>query len=385
VKRELALAVAVGTGSFLTVRVDAASVRASGFVDVHAGYGSNPFFTLTSQGPSPTAGVTLSGTLSRLTQRSRTEISGQADIDHSIKHYGTVQNYSATLRHNQQISQFITASAYGAYDNSINPPPSYSTKSSDLQPETDLLTVGQRTHRISGGLDFTYEPDQKNLWQAGINGSHATFSGGRANAYNQYGASLGYLRTINGHTKIGIQGGVSEVLSTSNPKSRSYSTGLQLVQQINATWKFEGGLSMLLQSIAGGHFKTLGFNGSLCGNYPRLTVCFTGSRMSAASGLGGLRTDTQAGTRINYKLTPHSTVGVSGTYDISTSGQSIIPAQKYYDGAIDYRHDIGPRLQAGFSGRAQRRDYGTLFSPTGNKVNAYTGTFNIVWNFGRRS
>lgn len=384
-KREFALAVAVGAGSFITVKVDAASIRVAGYIDAHAGYGSNPFFSLTDKQSNPSVGTTANVALTRLTSRSRTELSGTANFEHYLKEYGTIQNYSATLRHNQQLSQFLSITGYGTYENAINPPASYSTKSSDLLPETDLLTVGQRSHRISGGIDTTWEPDQKNLFQAGINGSHATFSGGNANAYNQYGLSLGYLRTVNAHTKIGIQGGVSQVISTSNPRSRSYSSGLQLIQQLNATWKFEGGVSFLLQSISGSFFKTFGFNGSLCGTYPRITICFMGSRMSAASGLGGLRTDTQGGGRINYKMTPRSSLNATVTYDVSTSAAGVIPAQKYYDAALEYRHDIGPNLQAGVSARGQRRDYGTLFSPTGNKVNSYSGTFNIVWKFGRRS
>lgn len=364
---------------------DAANVQFSGLVDLHAGYGSNPFFDVASPGPSALGGATVSVALDRITAKSRTTVTGEADINQYLRHYGNTQNYSATLRHNQQISQVLAFAVDAEYDNAINPSPSFSTKSPDLQPQGDLLTVGQRIRRVSGGADLTWEPNDRDLFQAGINGSHASFSGGNASAYNSYGASVGYLRTFSARTKIGLQAAASQVKSSAYPDSRSYTLGLQVIQQISAVWKFDGGLSLILQSQLGESFKTIGFNGSLCGAYPRFTVCAVGSRLSAPSGLGGLRTDTQAGARLNYKLTPRSTLDLSATYDISKSGNHILPTQKYYEIAATYRRELTQRLSFGVSGRTQGRDYGLLFAATGGgrKVAGYTATANITYKFGR--
>jgi hypothetical protein len=386
VKREVALVVVAGTG-LLSVRAEAADTQISGVVDVHAGYGSNPLFDLNSLGASPTIGAVVRATVTRSTALSRTEATGEADIDQYLKHYGSVRNYQARLRHNQQLSQRFALSGDVAYIDTINQNPSYGVKSADLGPLTDLLTVGQRTRRISGGLDLSWEANEKNLFQAGLNGSHATFSGG--NSYDQYGASFGYLRTVNAHTKIGFQGGASLINQTGQPRAKSYTGGLQLVQDVNARWHLEAGVSLLAQTNLGRLVKSVGFNLSICGKYPRVTVCFLGSRFGAPSGLGGgQRTDTQGGVRVNYAIDEHSSLEASATYDVSastgTSGSGInIPTQKYWDGALNYRREITKRLSGGASLRAQRRDYGALFTTTGNKVNAYTATFNLSWKFGR--
>lgn len=386
-KREIALVVVAGTG-LLSVRTEAANTQLSGVIDVHAGYGNNPLFELNSLGSSPTIGTAIRATVTRTTAYSRTEANGEADIDQYLQHYGGVRNYQARLRHNQQLSQRFALSGDVSYIDTINQNPSYSTKSSDLSPLTDLLTVGQRTRRISGGLDASWEPNEKNLFQLGLNGSHATFSGG-GSAYNQYGASFGYLRTVSAHTRIGVQGGASLIQQTGQPRARSYTGGLQLVQDLNARWHLEAGASLLAQTSFGKLVKSPGFNLSLCGKYPRIQVCFIGSRFGAPSGLGGgQRTDTQGGIRVNYDLGPRSKLAASATYDVSAatglSDTAVpIPAQRYWDGALDYRREISRRLSGGASLRAQRRDYGALFTPTGNKVTAYTATFNLSWKFGR--
>lgn len=361
----------------------AASMQYGGYIDAHAGYGSNPFFNINSPGPSALVGATLSGSILRTTAQSRSILTAEADVSQYLKHYGNTQNYAARLRHNQQLSQVLAVAADINYENAINPSPSFSTRTADLLPQGDLLTIGQRTRRLSGGADLTWEPNERDLFQAGINGSHATFSGGQASAYNSYGANIGYLRTLNSRTKIGVQGTASTINSSIYPDSHSYSLGLQLTQQISPVWRFDGGVSLILQTTRGRSSKTPGFNGSLCGTYPRYTFCLIASRFSAPSGLGGLRTDTQAGARMNYKLTTRSTLDLSATYDISKSEQGVLPRQKYYEAAAAYRRELTPRLSVGVSGRVQGRDYGPLFATGGNKVTGYTGTANVVWKFGR--
>ena len=386
-RRHVALVCAVGTAGYVPFAgAKAAMIQGSGSIDLHAGYGSNPFFNPASSGGSALLGATLSGVLTRMTAVSQSSLTGQVDIDGYLRHYGRTENYSATLRHNQQLSQALAVGGQVSYDSIINPSPSFGTRSADLQTQGDLLTVGQRTRRISGSGDISWEHSEHDLFQAGVNASHATFSGGAASSYSSYGASIGYLRTLNDHTKIGIQGGVNMTKSSDYPDSHSFNVGLQLIQQISPVWRFEGGVSLLAQSTLGRLYKTVGFNGSLCGTYPRLTVCAVASRNTAPSGFGGLRTDTQGGGRVNYKLTPHSFIELSATYDISSSKGGILPTQKYYDLATAYRRELSPRLSVGASARLQGRDYGTLLAGTqDSKVTGYTATANVVWKFGRIS
>jgi hypothetical protein len=385
IDRRLAFVVATGAiGVIPAARVNA-SITAGGVVDVHGGYGSNPFFSQNSPGASPLVGATVTVKVVRQTGVSRTELSGTADLSQYVKHYSLAEDYVARLSHNQQITEKLAVMGSLAYENSVNPLPSYSTRSSDLAPLNDLLTVGQRQYRYSAGLNVTYEPNTRNLYQFGVNGTHSGFTGGVGSSYNQYGGTLGYLRTISERTRIGIQGGYSAVQSKRYPSSQSFNIGLQLMQKVGSYWEFNGGASFLLQRQGGLSFKNIGFNGSLCGKYPRFTVCVLGSRQSAASGLGGQRTDTQGGARANYKLTEHSTIEISSTYDLSQATGSSVPAQKYFDAAASYRRELTPRLSVGASGRYQNRDYGSLFGVGNEKANAYTGTLNVIWKFGRAS
>jgi hypothetical protein len=385
IDRRLAFVVATGAiGVIPTARVNA-SITAGGVIDVHGGYGSNPFFSATSPGGTAVGGATATLRLVRQSGKSRTELSATVDLEEYAKHYGLQQDYVARLFHNQQLTEKLAISGALSYENSVNPLPSYSTRSSDLGPLNDLLTVGQRLYRYTGELNATYEPDTRNLYQFGINGAHSGFTSGAGSSYNQYGGTIGYLRTISSRTRIGVQGGYSAVQSKRYPFSQSFSIGLQLMQKIDTYWEFNGGVSYILQRQGGLSFKNIGFNGSLCGKYPRFTVCVLGSRQAAASGLGGQRTDTQAGARFDYKVTEHSTVQLSATYDLSKATGSGIPEQKYLDAAASYRRELTPRLSVGASGRYQSRDYGSLFGVGNEKGNAYTGTLNLTWKFGRMS
>lgn len=373
------------TGGLAAGQGHAANVSVGGFIDVHAGYGSNPFFNLDGAQSTPTLGATLSTIISRSTATSRSSLTGLADLNYYPRVHDAPQNYAVTLEHNQRISQKLSLQGSLSYENQVNPPPSYSTKPGDLLPQNDLLTIGQTERRLSGGLNFTWEPNARNLVQGGVNAGHASFGGGLASAYNNYGANLGVLHTFGPRTKIGLQGSYNLLTSKLAPNSRSGSFGLQVMQDLSSVWHLNAGGSMILQQTAGHFSKTFGFNGSLCGNYPRYTICLIGSRSSAPSGLGGLRTETQGGARVDYKLTPRSTVQLSGTYDISKDSAGLFPTQKYFDGALSYRRVITPRLSAGFSGRYQGRDYGNLYAATSNKTTSrsFSGTLNLVWNFGR--
>ncbi len=381
--RRLALVVATGAIGIIPASRVNASITAGGIVDVHGGYGSNPFFSLNSLGGTPVGGATVTVKVVRQAGTSRTELSGTADLEQYAKHYGLAQDYVARIFHNQQLTEKLAVMGGLSYENSLNPQPSYSTRSSDLVPLNDLLTVGQRQYRYSGDLNFTYEPNARNLYQFGFNGTHSGFTGGIGSSYNQYGGSLGYLRTISARTRIGVQGGYSAVQSKRYPFSRSFNIGLQLMQKIDTYWEFNGGVSYILQRQGGLSFKNIGFNGSLCGKYPRFTVCVLGSRQAAASGLGGQRTDTQGGLRFDYKVTEHSTIQLSSTYDLSQATGSSVPTQKYYDAAASYRRILTPRLSVGASGRYQTRDFGSLLGVGKEKANSYTGTLNVTWKFGR--
>jgi hypothetical protein len=387
VRREAAYVLATGlTAGLGAGHAHAANVAVGGSVDVHGGYGSNPFFNLGNGQAGPTVGATVTLTGTRTTAVSRTDLTGLADVNYYSKLDSVPDNYSATLSHNQRLSERLSLQGLVGYENQVNPPATFGVRPSELLPQTDLLTLGTRLRRYYGSGNFTWEPNSRNVIQGGLNVSHAEFDSSLASNYTSYGGSLGILHTFGPHTRAGIQASGSFLDSPVSFNSQSGTIGLQLMQDIGPIWKLDAGISTVVQWSRGRVSKTLGFNGSLCGNYPRYVICLLGSRSSAPSGLGGLRTETQFGGRVQYKLSERSNVQLSATYDISKDTSGVFPTQKYLDGAVTYQRRIRPRLFAGFAGRYQGRDYGSLYSAVGNGQShsrSFTGTLNVTWNFGR--
>ncbi|WP_174274258.1 hypothetical protein [Sphingomonas bacterium] len=381
----LSLALAVAGAGVLSGSAEAASTFFGGTFDLRAGYGRNPQLRTGLSGDSPVFGGRLDAVLTRLTGKGRTTLSGTADITQSTKIYGRTENYLVQLSQQQQISARIAGSADVSYSDTTNPAANYGTTARDLVPIGDVLTLGQHSRQLAGDVNASWQMDAKDLFQGAVNASHTSFDSVVASSYTQYGGSFGYLRTINARTRIGFQLSGLKIRSDSYPGSSSFQGGLQLTQKLSQAWTFQGGVSGVLQKANGGSFKTIGFNGSLCGDYPRYTICVIGSRQSAPSGIGGLRNDTQGSVRINYKLSARSQINGEITYDISNAKGIALATQRYYDAALSYRRTIRPRISAGFSARYQRRDIGAIGVIPGTKVNGYTGTADISYQFGRTS
>ncbi|NIJ07799.1 hypothetical protein FHS31_001409 [Sphingomonas vulcanisoli] len=363
----------------------AATTTFGGVVTARAGYGKNPNFQFGDDSSGALFGGTLSATLARLTAKGRTALTGTADLAQATGGSGRTENYLVQLSHAQQFTPKFSLSGDIAYDDSTNPSANYSTESRDLVPIGDALTIGTHTRQISGDINAAYQLDSKDLFQGGLDFAHTTYASGIGSTYTQYGGSLGYLRTISAATRIGFQLSALHVASDNFPGSSSFTGGLALTQKIGPRWTFQGGVNGVLQKQGGASFKTIGFNGSLCGDYPRYTICVLGSRQSAASGIGGLRIDTQGGARLSYKLSAVSTLSGTLTYDISNSNNPLLPTQRYIDGAVTYARTITQRLSAGVSGRYQRRTSDSVNVFTGGRTVSYVGTVNVSYAFGRTS
>lgn len=365
---------------------NAASTVFGGSVTARVGYGKNPSFLNGVDGSSAVFGGDVTATLARITGTGRTALTGSADVTQTTGGNGRTENYYVRLNQALQVNPKFSLSGDVGYQDSTNPNATFSTESRDLVPIGDVLTIGTHTRQVNGDVNAAYQLNANDLIQGGFNAMHTTYSDSRASPYTQYGGSLGYLRTISAATRVGVNFSILKVDSDLFSTTTSYTGGLVLTQKIGKFWTFQGGLNGVLQKAFGGSYKTIGFNASLCGDYPRLNICVLASRQSAASGIGGLRIDTQAGMRVNYQLTSLSSVDFEATYDVSKARQFTFPTQRYVDTALNYRRTITPRISAGFSGRYQHRTSGAVaLGAFGNRQSSYVGTADIVYNFGRTS
>jgi hypothetical protein len=339
-----------------------------------------------SPGGSGIGGGDASVWIQRRSETARTRLTGTVDIDQNFQYYGRVENYIARIDHQQTISDRLSLTGNLHYSDSINPRNLFEPGSSSI----DLLSIGQRTRTFGGDGNLQWTPTSRDSFYIGPNFSLARYPNQSANSFDQYGVRGGYLRQVTEKLKLGFDGSVSRLNSRSYADSTSYQGGLRLVYDFSPIWQFDGGVSLIHQvSSPGGSSSTVGFNANLCGKYPRYRICFDASRQSAPSGFGGLRTDNRFGVHGDYDLTSRSSLRFGAIYDISQSlgsptlGAPTVPTQRFWEISGGYSRTITQRLSAGFSGRYQGRDFGSLVQGAASSVTGYSGTLDVTYKFGR--
>jgi len=370
----------------------AADILFGGTAQVRLGYADNPFLDPNSRGGSVQVGGTIAPQLTRTTALGQTVLSGTYDRQQYLTHYDFSDSIAADLRHSQRFSERLQGSFHAGYQNSLNAflggnlNRSIIDQTSANQSPGDLLTTGQRTKTLTGDTTFNWIPTERDSLSFGGNVSRATYGGARngltASNYTAYGANVSYMRAFGARTKVGLQFVASHTDSGLYGTSTSYQPNVVLQQQLSQVWSFNGSVGGIFQTTGfplrrSSH--SLGFNASLCGIYPRHSVCFTGSRQTAASGIGGLRTDLRFGVQGSYQINQHSRI--TGGADISNSKSrdfAAIANQKFRQASLDYSHDVTQRISVGFGGRYQWRDY-----QISGKARALSGTINLSARFGR--
>jgi hypothetical protein len=363
---------------------DAQAVTAGGTLTGRIGYGDNPNIGLNSPGNSGVVGGTLTGWVQDRTETSSTRLTGMADLTQNFHYYGRFENYLATLEHQQTLSERLSGSVRLRYQDSIN-----LTSLSGLDTNTlDLLSVGQRTRTFAASGTLQWTPSARDNFYVSPDYTRSTYPGSLARNYTQYGVGGGYLRQVTAKMKVGVDLHAMAVRSTGFPHTGSYQASVRLTYDFSPIWKFDGNVGLIRQvGQLGGSVSTPGFSATICGTYPRYSICFNASRQSSSSGFGGLRTDNRAGVDASYKLSQRSNLNFSAIYDISKSPTvSLIPTQKFFEFSGGYSRTITDRLSAGFSGRYQYRDYGDivgLVGVTDTSVTGYSVTLDVTYKFGR--
>ena len=398
----------------------AADTTFGGTLDLRVGYGSNPYLNTSGNGGSGLVAGTLTAGLTSRAALSTTTLTGVADVSQNFRRYGRNENYSITLGRTQQLSERLSLFGSASYASTLNPGISYlnSFSSGAIYPTVgtttptvaggvgatsasdpalvaaspaigvpvgvfdastlDLFALGQRSERISGNAGASWTPtarDQISVSGYGTRSSYKSFNGD----YVGYGGSVTYLRTLSARTRVGVDGGIGIVQSDNYPSARSYNADIVLVQQLNAIWSFNGRVGAIIPAGAysRGQSATLGFSGSLCGAYPRSTICVSAARQAAPTGIGGLRTDLQFTASLSYSLDERTRLNAAATYDQSPS-TAFVPRQEFYQGTIGASRDLSRRFAVGASARYQKRVASGFYAG----ASGYAITVDVITRFG---
>ena len=367
----------------------AADLLFGGTAQVRLGYADNPFLDPNAPGGSAQVAGTLAPRLTRTTSLGQTVLSATYDRNQYLSHYSYSDSIAADLRQSERFNERLSGAFHAGYLNSKNPFIG-SSLAQPVDPTTgaatpiDELTTGQRTQSYTADTNFSWIPTARDSMTIAGNYTRSTYdSSGRtlASNYSNYGGNASYMRTLGPRSKVGLQVVVNHSDSDAYGSSTSYQPNLVLQWAFTQFWAFNGSVGAIFQNATGQKAShSLGFNGSLCGTYPRDTICFTASRQTAASGIGGLRTDLRFGTNFTYRLTEHSSITGTASYSNSKSkgGTVADQDQKFTQAGVDYSRVVSQRVSVGFGGRYQQRS-----SQLQGKAHALSGTINLTASFGR--
>ena len=362
----------------------------SGVISGGVGYATNPFLR-SGNGDGGDAGsalvsVSVAPRLTRTTPRGRTVVSGVYSREEYLRRYGASENAQANLGHTEQLSERLSVNGNVGYSTSTNPLIG-ANLDRDLPDDvnvSDPLNIGRRSKRLSGNAGLQWQPSDLDSFNVGVNASHSSYKGSTlARDFDQYGGQLGYSRAVDARTRVGVQLAATQVENTIYPNTSSLQPAVTLQRQLSTIWAFNGNLGVILQHVdGGGNSTSLGFGASLCGTYPRTSVCATANRSSSASGLGGLRTSLEFGATLRHELTERSRISAYASYQDSKAQQLLnfgVNKARVLQTRVDYGRDLSERITVGVGGRYQNRKF------TQRSADSLAGTINISAKIGRRT
>jgi hypothetical protein len=352
----------------------------SGTIDAGVGYATDPRLRGFSDAGSVFGSISLVPVLTRTTGRTTTTLIGVYNREEYLRRYDHSDTASIAATHVAQISERLSGNGRVAYSTTNNP----LIGSGFDAGLSDPLTIGQRTRRLEGSAGLQWQPTARDTFTGSVNASSTEYSQSTATSlardFDQLSGQLGYSRSIDARTQVGVELVASKVDSQDFPDSNSLQPSLTLRRQLDANWVFDGHLGLIMQKIDGSSRDTsIGYGASLCGDFTRTNLCLTADRSSSASGFGGLRTDTQVTFTVEYQLTERSRLNGYASYKDS-NGQRLttITDVKVLQARGGYRYDLTQRLSVGFDARYQRRS--GLARITADSI---AGTVNITAKIGR--
>jgi hypothetical protein len=331
------------------------------------GYGTNPFLRQGVTRGAALASVGIAPRLTKRTARSSTTLSGNYTRDQYINSLGYTDAASVGLARTDQLTQHLSSVVTAGLSTS-NRAILYDTDEVVVE---DPLNIGRRTRHENASIQMQWQASAKDQLNYGANISHLSYGSRRSNVgaigsgYTQHGANVGYNHVIDARTSVGAQVSVTTVHSKLYPDSRAIQPSLTGRRQLTAIWNVTGHVGLVSQRIFGpfgGSNSSLGYGATLCGVYPRTSLCLYADRGSQASGYGGLRTSDQFRATLSHDLAEHDRVSLSAGYNRSQSIGSpalraaSIRSVKAIHADAEYNHDLTQRVSAGVGARYRSRD-----------------------------
>lgn len=375
-------------GAALAAPAAAETIQFSALLKGEAGYGTNPHLR-----PGVTAGSGFgSGTFTPRffyqTARSTTTVDGEYSREQYLSRFGSTDSLRATLSRTDQLTARLQSSLGASY-NTTN---KVTLADPSQLVDQDPLNIGRRTYRSTGQYELQWQATAKDQLTYGAQIAHLSY-GGSQNAvanistspYTQTSVNVGYNRTVDARTSVGVQASVSSTKSKLYPDSRTIQPSLTLKRQLNAVWTLDGHVGVVLQHIDGpfaNSSTSLGYGLNLCGAYSRTHLCLSAQRQTSASGLGSLRTISGITATVSHDLTEHSRVNANVNYSKSSStasqGPIGTPSSRAFLTNAEYDRDLTQRLSAGFGGTYQWRSSAIIGA--GHSI---AGTVHVTAKLGR--
>ena len=375
-----ARAVLLGAGAAvasLPAPAAAAPWEFSGRVHGEAGYSQNPYLTAGTGRGSISLSGGIEGQLTQREETGATTLSGFYARQFFINSFEDTDSFGGAIDRQQQFSERLSGSARVGYSSSRN-------VFTDTVDVIDQVSIGARRKAIDGTASLSWVPSARDSFSVSGFGSHASYGGFGLSDYDSYGATFAYNRTLNEKTTVGLSGTVSHTHSKFFGDTDTVQPNVTAKHKLNSFWTLDGSLGLIFQKTdfggGSGKSKSVGFDVSLCGKYPRWDLCAQASRSTAASGFGGLRTETTAALRYNYTLDERSRINVNGVVGKSKSVDRALfaPEQTYASIDAGYSRDISRRLSTGVSAGYRYRKFDTA-----GDAHGFTATINLSAKIGR--
>jgi hypothetical protein len=134
---------------------------------------------------------------------------------------------------------------------------------------------------------------------------------------------------------------------------------LAITQAFSSIWKLDADIGIIFQHIGtpvNSDSKGLGFHASLCGTYPRSTICVSAGRHTSGSAFGGLRRQTSVAIDYSYRMSERSTLSLDASYanNKSTNIDSFSDTD-IFRGNVDYNRRLSERWSVGVEARGGYR------------------------------
>lgn len=344
----------------------AAPMELSGTLETRAGYATNPFLRPGEDTGSASLGGRATGVITSREATSVTSLTGSYERDEYLRRYNASDSLRLDLERTQTFSSRLSGSASAFYENSRN---AFSNTINGVVPNTPIIdpfdssTIGARRELYGANAGLNYQADARNSFGVTVFAQHSGFNAPGLSEFDQYGGTVSYSRVFSEQTTAGVSGTISRTESGRFGDTMTYQPNLTLSQRLNAAWKFDGSVGVILQKTDFGGFTSkstsIGFTGNLCGTYPRWSLCLTGDRSTSASGFGGLRTQTNFAVNASYRLDVRSRIGLRASTGTSDSEVVTLFAPKQTFTSVDasYDRDLTQRLALRFSTGYRERKF----------------------------